>query len=136
MRAASRGRLEGLAEAAWAQDQPRRAARLFGAAAALRDTIGFALFPTERVEQERTLAALRARLDTEAFAAALSEGRAMPLEEAIDYALGPAEPAAAPTVQPAAPDRGGPPRRLLVGASARWRSCSRGGSRIVRSPTS
>jgi non-specific serine/threonine protein kinase len=96
------GSLEGLAEVARAQDQPERAARLFGVAAALRETIGYALFPNERVDQERTLAGLRARLGEEAIAAALAEGRAMRLEEAIDYGLAPAGTPAVASAAPAA----------------------------------
>jgi hypothetical protein len=66
----------------------RRAARLLGAADALLEASGIANAPTvHRVEIERNVAALRARLDETAFAAAWAEGRAMSLEQASAYAL-------------------------------------------------
>lgn len=99
------GSLEGLAEVAWALDQPERAAWLFGVAAALRDAIGFPLFPNERINQERTLAALRARLDEEALRLALAGGRAMRLEEAIDFALAPDDTRPVVSAAPAAPSK-------------------------------
>jgi hypothetical protein len=65
----------------------RRAARLFGAAEALREAIGT---PFARVEQEahrRRLSRVRALLGEEAFAAAWAEGRAMTVEQAMADAL-------------------------------------------------
>jgi len=79
--------LEGLAAVAGVQSQPERAARLFGAAMALRESIGATLPPDEHPAYERTLAATRAQLDEATFAAAWAEGRAMTLEQAIAYAL-------------------------------------------------
>jgi non-specific serine/threonine protein kinase len=95
--------LEGLATVAGAQDQAERAARLFGAAAALRASIGAPLSPTERADYEPTLAAARARLGEDAFAAASTEGRVMPLEQAVVYALAAADPAGAPPSPPREP---------------------------------
>ena len=92
--------LEGLATLAGAQDQPERAARLLTAAAALRATLGAALSPQEQADCERTRVSVRARLGEHAFAAASAEGRALPLEEAIDYALASAAPTAAPGAPP------------------------------------
>ena len=65
----------------------RRAARLFGATEALREAEGIARLPYFRPFHERGLATLRAQLDPAIQAAAWAEGRAMSLEEAIDYAL-------------------------------------------------
>jgi hypothetical protein len=65
-----------------------RAARLFGAAAALREVTGATLrFAPDRVLHERHMAAGRAQLDPAAFAAAWAAGRTMPLPEVIAEAL-------------------------------------------------
>src|SRR5262249_39680077 len=66
-----------------------RAARLLGAAEALREAIGFDWGAADRPVHERTAAAVRSQLDEAAFAAAWAEGRAMSSEEAIAYALEP-----------------------------------------------
>jgi non-specific serine/threonine protein kinase len=79
--------LEGMAGVAAAQKQPERAARLFGAAAALREAIGAPRPPAFRSYHECDLAAVRERLGEEGFAAAWEEGRAMTTEQAIDCAL-------------------------------------------------
>jgi predicted ATPase/DNA-binding SARP family transcriptional activator len=84
--------LEALAAVASAQGQPERAARLFGAAQTVREAGGFALPPADRAECERDLAAVGARLGEKAFAGAWAAGRAMTLEEAVDYALTAASP--------------------------------------------
>jgi predicted ATPase len=65
-----------------------RCARLWGAAAALRDAIGAPLPPMDRPEQERDLAAVRAALGEAAFAAAWEAGRAMTWKQAVAYASG------------------------------------------------
>jgi predicted ATPase/DNA-binding SARP family transcriptional activator/uncharacterized protein HemY len=70
-----------------AQRQPERAARLWGAAEALREAIGTPLPPKERKEYGRQIAALREALGEKGFVAAWAEGQAMMLEEAIAYAL-------------------------------------------------
>src|SRR5205807_9482260 len=75
--------VEGLAAVAVAQAQCERAARLFGAAEGLREAMGAPLPPADRAEHDRSVAAVRAALVEEAFAAAWAAGRAMPLEEAI-----------------------------------------------------
>ncbi|HET7090142.1 MAG TPA: tetratricopeptide repeat protein [Anaerolineae bacterium] len=80
--------LEGLASTARAQGQPERAARLFGAAEALRGAIGAPLPPADRAGHERDAAAVRAQLGKAAFDAASAEGRAMTMEQAIAYATG------------------------------------------------
>ena len=62
-----------------------RAARLQGAAEALRETIGVPLSPSERALYEVTmLPAVRA---APGFAAAWAEGRVMSVEQAVAYAL-------------------------------------------------
>jgi non-specific serine/threonine protein kinase len=49
----------------------------------------------DRADHDRTVAAVQIRLGNEAFAAARSAGRAMSLEDAIEYALAPADGASA-----------------------------------------
>ena len=79
--------LEGLARTAGSQKQPKRASRLFGVAGALREVIGAPIAPVDRDEFDRSVAAVRAQLEEEAFTAAWAEGRKMSIEEAITYAL-------------------------------------------------
>ncbi len=45
------------------------------------------MWPADRLEHGRTLAAVGAALSEEAYAAATAAGRAMTLEQAIAYAL-------------------------------------------------
>ena len=81
--------LEGLARVAVAQERMERAARLCGAAAALREDRGWPLPPAKRAEHDRTVTAARAVLGEDAFTAAWAKGHALPLEEAIrDTLLG------------------------------------------------
>jgi predicted ATPase/DNA-binding XRE family transcriptional regulator len=79
--------LEGLARVAVAQGRMERAARLCGAAAALREDSGWPLPPVKRAEHERTVAAAREALGEEAFEAAWVRGHALPLEETITDTL-------------------------------------------------
>ena len=80
--------LEGLAGALAMLGHERRAARLFGAAEALRERTGSVIrLVALRELRERHLAALRAQLDAEELAAEWADGRAMPSEQAVEYAL-------------------------------------------------
>jgi hypothetical protein len=79
--------LETLAEVAEALGDPPRTARLWGAADALREATGAPWAPTEKRLQEPYLAATRSRMDEADWTKAWEEGRAMPLEDAIAYAL-------------------------------------------------
>jgi non-specific serine/threonine protein kinase len=79
--------LEWLASVEASTGRPSRAARLFGAAAALRDQTGYARQPADRPVYERDVATTRAALGRAAFAAAWAEGQAMPTERAVAYAL-------------------------------------------------
>jgi len=91
--------------------EPVWAARLWGAAQALRAVIGAPLPPAYRADYERAVAAVRSSLGEKAFAAAWAEGRSMTLEQALAAqapALGPisgepssAPPAKSPTTPPA-----------------------------------
>jgi len=79
--------LEDFAGLAGRQGQWERAVCLFGAAEALCAMLN-CTFPLTGVEEyERTAAASRAALGTEAFSAAWEAGRAMTLEQAIAFAL-------------------------------------------------
>jgi hypothetical protein len=64
-----------------------QAARLFGAAAALREAISAPRPPAFRSYYERDLTAVRDRLGQEAFETAWAEGQGMTPEQAIEYAL-------------------------------------------------
>jgi hypothetical protein len=79
--------LDGLAAVASGQGDPERAARLLGAAAALRENRSIPLPPVERADLDRVMAGVRASLGEAAFAAAWAQGQAMPLEQIIDEAL-------------------------------------------------
>ncbi len=79
--------LEGFAGLAGARGQGVRAARLWGAAEALRTTIGAPLPPEPRPYYERSMAAARAQLGEALWEAAFSEGVAMSAEDAVEYAL-------------------------------------------------
>ena len=78
--------LERLGSAAVEPD-PIRAARLLGAATGVRETIGAPLPAYERAEHDAAVDHVRALLDRAAFSAAWADGRAMTLEQAIEYAL-------------------------------------------------
>jgi predicted ATPase/transcriptional regulator with XRE-family HTH domain len=81
--------LEVIASLAVAQRRPEHTARLFAAAAVLRESFGIPLAPVEREEHERALASVRAQLGEPAFAAAWFAGRALTLDVAIAEALAP-----------------------------------------------
>ncbi len=83
--------LEGLAHAA--RRDPQRAARLFGAAAALQETVGEIRSRSEEIEYERAMNKVRNGLGEETLGAAWNEGRAMTLTQAVEYALASGTPA-------------------------------------------
>jgi predicted ATPase len=79
--------LAGLGSVAALDEKPALAARLWGAAEQLRQSIGCRSAPAARVTYERAQAAARTQLDDAAFAAAWAAGQALPLEQAIAEAL-------------------------------------------------
>jgi non-specific serine/threonine protein kinase len=79
--------LEGLAGLASAAAAPRRAARLWGAADALRQEMGGTRSVHLSIAFERHVKPVRAMLTTEAFDQSWDEGRAMSLDDAVRYAL-------------------------------------------------
>jgi len=79
--------LEGLACDAGAKGETERAAKLFGAAQALREATGFPLEPAMRALAEPYLVRARSQLEESAWTETWEEGRAMSMEKAIEYAL-------------------------------------------------
>lgn len=78
-----------LAGALVAHGQGERAARLYGAAEALREMTGTPIqYAGHRALYERQVAALREQLNAKTFDAAWAEGQAMTFEQAVEYALG------------------------------------------------
>ena len=67
--------------------KPVSAARLFGAAEAVRESVGMPLPPVQRADYEQDLAAARAQLDQVAWETAWAAGRAMTREQAIAEAM-------------------------------------------------
>ncbi|MGE5264154.1 MAG: ATP-binding protein, partial [Acidobacteriota bacterium] len=79
--------LAGLAGVAAAEGQPERAARLFGAAEALRDGIHLSIRVYNRAPYDRYWPMAQSSTDEKTLGRAWAEGKAMSLEQAIDYAL-------------------------------------------------
>jgi len=79
--------LEAFTALAVAQQDMRRAAKLFGATETFYNQLRFLLSPIERDHHERDLAATRAALEEEAFSALWAEGHAMTAEQVVEYVL-------------------------------------------------
>jgi predicted ATPase/DNA-binding SARP family transcriptional activator/DNA-binding CsgD family transcriptional regulator len=92
--------LESLAGAVGLLGENVRAARLWGAAAALREATGWHWWAAERRLLEPQLIAARSRMGETEWEAAFAEGKAMDLQEAAEYALRESE--LAPEAPPAA----------------------------------
>jgi non-specific serine/threonine protein kinase len=88
--------LEIMAGGAGAQGRAQRAARLWGAAEAMREDIGVLLQPEDRKLLDPYLATAHSSLGEVAWQATLAEGRAMMPEQAIEYALSAEEPVPPP----------------------------------------
>ncbi|HLN05071.1 MAG TPA: hypothetical protein VK217_02250, partial [Acidimicrobiales bacterium] len=67
--------------------QREKAARLLGAAEALRETLGVSLSGTELALHERAVASLRSALEAETLATAWAIGRDLALAQAVEQAL-------------------------------------------------
>ena len=85
--------LDGVAGLANAWEQPERAARLFGTAAALREASGLPVDPAYRAAHARDVAAARAALGEDAFAAGWATGAGLSLPVAVAEATAIAPPA-------------------------------------------
>jgi predicted ATPase/class 3 adenylate cyclase/Flp pilus assembly protein TadD len=81
--------LERLAEVAQEKGQVEKAARLFGAGEALRESIRSVIDPVDQPVYEGRLKSLRAELGKEQFASTWDAGRALTLEQAAAYASEP-----------------------------------------------
>lgn len=79
--------LERFAFIAKAQEQGERAVKLISAAEALREASNSPMTPQERIEYDNEVASLRAGMDEKTFVSLWAEGRAMTMEQAIEYAL-------------------------------------------------
>jgi tetratricopeptide (TPR) repeat protein len=86
---------ESLAGVAAAAKEAGRAARLLGAAEAVREAIMAPVPLSDRPAYDRSIAAIRQMLPQEAFSAAWAEGRKTSLEDAVNEALGISSPHAA-----------------------------------------
>jgi non-specific serine/threonine protein kinase len=69
------------------ESQPERAARLLGAISTAREAIGVPVPPAIQTQYDQFVPRAAAHITPEAWDQAWSEGAAMTLEEAIDYAL-------------------------------------------------
>ena len=78
--------LEGLAAVALDAGQAGEAAQLLGAAAALRERSGGAVWPDERARLAHSVTAARASLGDEVYAREAAAGRALPLPEVVAQA--------------------------------------------------
>jgi hypothetical protein len=88
-RGAIANQLECFAYLALAGSVAVRAARLLGAAEALRERAGAPIPPQERPEYEAALERLRGALNEDARSAAWADGRSMSGDEAVAFALSP-----------------------------------------------
>jgi hypothetical protein len=79
--------LRALAGVAAKWGQPASAARIWGVTSALGEAIGSTLPLEEQARFEATVSSVREQLGEDAFTAALEEGRALPLEQAVAEAL-------------------------------------------------
>ena len=86
-RGAVANQLESFAFLAQARGDAVRAARLFGAAEALREAAGAAMTAMERAEYDAAVLRLREALDERDLATAWAEGRALPPEAAVATAV-------------------------------------------------
>jgi len=82
---------EGLASVCLGENDAPKAGALFGAANALRESLGTPASRTEQAEHDKGIDKVRSVLSSApgegAFSAVWEHGRALSLEQAIDYAL-------------------------------------------------
>ncbi|HET9493427.1 MAG TPA: tetratricopeptide repeat protein [Chloroflexia bacterium] len=79
--------LYGLAGVAGSQGLAQRAGQLFGSAEAILNSTGSSLEPADQMEYEQYVAASKSKLAPATWQTLWSRGAAMPIEEAIAYAL-------------------------------------------------
>ena len=79
--------LEGLAGTFGLSGKLVEALKIFGATETLRETIGAPIEPADLPQYEEMVGAVRSKVDEVTFQALWDQGRAMKLEELINYAL-------------------------------------------------
>jgi predicted ATPase/DNA-binding CsgD family transcriptional regulator len=89
--------LEAMANLAARTHAPERAARIWGVSEALREVRGAPLPPSYQSDYAPLIRSVRGQLGAEAFETAWAEGRAMTLEQGVEYTLRDAEPQTQPT---------------------------------------
>lgn len=87
-RGAIANQLECFAFLAMMEEEPQRAAKLLGAAEILREKIQSRMTDYEQIEYGRSVAQLRSMLTETEVNSLWSEGRLMPMDQAIQFALG------------------------------------------------
>ena len=97
--------MDGVACIAGAEGTAERAAKLFGAAWALRESLGHRQAPRVSALRETHQANTRSRVDEASWEAAWDEGRTMAFAEAIEYALSAEEPTSSVSEQASADTR-------------------------------
>jgi tetratricopeptide (TPR) repeat protein len=81
--------IESFASLALLRSQSERAARLYGAAEAIRQVISTPMDPAGRILYDRDMNILHSQLEESAFTKAWVDGQTMPLEQAVEYAASP-----------------------------------------------
>jgi ATP/maltotriose-dependent transcriptional regulator MalT len=87
-RAAVANQLESLAFLALARNEYQRSAQILGAAEVVRTAVDAPMLPFEEIEYAESIKALHAALEPAAFDKAWRQGAEMPMNEAIDFAVG------------------------------------------------
>ena len=70
-----------------ADEEPQRAVKLFSAADALRENAQLPMADYERIEYDQSMTQLRSMLAEKEFNALWAEGRAMTMNQAIQFAM-------------------------------------------------
>ena len=111
------------------REQPVRATRLWGAVEGMEEAYGAHLTPVilSLTNYEGHLSRGRSQLGEEGFAVAWAGGKAMSLEQAIEYALSDEESGSLPRSSPCPNSSPTNDRRGSPAASEKSRSSSRGG---------
>ena len=120
--------LEDLAAIALAQGNAPQAARLLGAAEAIREAIGTVIAPCERLQHNQTTKAVRTALGDDAFDAALRQGQLASMDE-LTADLPSADPPGPPPSGPGRP-RPDPPDQTTARPGR-----ARPGARTRQAPT-
>ncbi|HVF26176.1 MAG TPA: hypothetical protein VNA23_09820 [Anaerolineales bacterium] len=71
----------------FSQEQGERAVKLISTAGALREASNSQMTPQVRVEYDNEVASMRTGMDEKTFVSLCAAGRAMTMEQAIEYAL-------------------------------------------------